>query len=103
MIDFQKLADDYGTPLYVYDAVEIRERIHRAREVFEGLNAGIVFALKANGNPALLKIMAQEGVGADVVSKGELLAAKMAGMGRLADSRPNGHNMGKPVCSQSGN
>ncbi|HNS66181.1 MAG TPA: diaminopimelate decarboxylase [Mesotoga infera] len=80
MIDFQKLANDYGTPLYVYDAVEIRERIRRAREVFKGFNAGIVFALKANGNPALLKIMAQEGVGADVVSKGELLAAKMAGM-----------------------
>jgi diaminopimelate decarboxylase len=55
MIDFQKLANDYGTPLYVYDAVEIRERIRRAREVFKGFNAGIVFALKANGNPALLK------------------------------------------------
>lgn len=110
MIDFQKLADDYGTPLYVYDAVEIRERIHRAREVFEGLNAGIVFALKANGNPALLKIMAQEGVGADVVSKGELLAAKMAGMktivwngnGKCASERDHFTNKGiNYVCIDS--
>ncbi|HNR79147.1 MAG TPA: hypothetical protein PKG85_02805 [Mesotoga infera] len=36
MIDFQKLANDYGTPLYVYDAVEIRERIRRARRSSKG-------------------------------------------------------------------
>jgi diaminopimelate decarboxylase len=80
MIDFERLAAEFGTPLYVYDANEIRKRVRFAKGVFESLNANIVFALKANGNPAILKVMAQEGIGADVVSRGELLAAKMAGM-----------------------
>lgn len=83
MIDFQKLANEFGTPLYVYDAEKIRKRIKKAKTVFEGLDAEIVFALKANNNPALLKIMAEEEIGADVVSRGELLASKMAGMNRI--------------------
>lgn len=83
MIDFCKLASDYGTPLYVYDAVEIRKRIKRAKAVFEGLDAEIFFALKANNNPLLLKIMSEQGIGADVVSRGELLAARLAGMNNV--------------------
>ena len=83
MIDFQKLANEFGTPLYVYDAQKVRKRIGRAKKVFEGLDAEIVFALKANNNPSLLKIMAAEEIGADVVSRGELLASKMAGMKRI--------------------
>lgn len=83
MIDFQKLANEFGTPLYVYDAEKIRKRIKKAKTVFEGLDAEIVFALKANNNPALLRIMAEEEIGADVVSRGELLASKMAGMKRI--------------------
>ncbi|HQN61557.1 diaminopimelate decarboxylase [Mesotoga prima] len=83
MIDFQKLANEFGTPLYVYDSEKIRKRIKKAKTVFEGLDAEIVFALKANNNPALLKIMAEEEIGADVVSRGELLASKMAGMKRI--------------------
>jgi len=61
MIDFQKLANEFGTPLYVYDAQKIRKRIAKAKKVFEGLDAEIVFALKANNNPSLLKIMAEDG------------------------------------------
>ena len=83
MIDFQKLANEFGTPLYVYDSEKIRKRIKKAKTVFDGLDAEIVFALKANNNPALLKIMAEEEIGADVVSRGELLASKMAGMNRI--------------------
>ncbi|MDD4826425.1 MAG: diaminopimelate decarboxylase [Mesotoga sp.] len=83
MIDFQKLANEFGTPLYVYDAQKIRKRIAKAKKVFEGLDAEIVFALKANNNPSLLKIMAEQEIGADVVSRGELLASKMAGMKRI--------------------
>ena len=83
MIDFQKLANEFGTPLYVYDAQKIRKRIAKAKKVFEGRDAEIVFALKANNNPSLLKIMAEQEIGADVVSRGELLASKMAGMKRI--------------------
>jgi diaminopimelate decarboxylase len=83
MIDFQKLANEFGTPLYVYDAQKIRKRIAKAKKVFEGLDAEIVFALKANNNPSLFKIIAAEELGADVVSRGELLASKMAGMKRI--------------------
>ncbi|MBF0500603.1 MAG: diaminopimelate decarboxylase [Candidatus Riflebacteria bacterium] len=78
MIDFANLASEFGTPLYVYDATEVRRRIHLARAVFEGLDAHIFFAVKANTNPALLSLIKMEGVGADVVGPGELEAAVRA-------------------------
>jgi len=77
MIDFQKLANEFGTPLYVYDAQKIRKRIAKAKKVFEGLDAEIVFALKANNNPSLLKIMAEQEIGADVVASSALMTTTM--------------------------
>ncbi len=79
-IDFSHIADLFGTPTYVYDASEIRKRIRMVCSVFKGHEFSILFALKANSNSALLRLMAEEGVGADVVSSGELVAAKRAGM-----------------------
>jgi len=79
-VDFGHIADLFGTPTYVYDASEVRRRIRMVRDVFGGHNLSILFALKANANPALLRLMAQEGIGADVVSPGELVAAERAGM-----------------------
>ena len=80
MADFTELAERFGTPLYVYDEKIVRNQIEKAKSVVEGLDYEIVFAEKANANPALLRIMAEEGIGADVVSPGEYHAAKLAGM-----------------------
>lgn len=80
MIDFTALAKKFGTPLYVYDAAVMRNQVAKAKSVVDGLDYEIVFAEKANSNPALLKIMAEMGIGADVVSPGEYHGAKLAGM-----------------------
>jgi diaminopimelate decarboxylase len=76
----EALARELGTPLYVYSARSIRRRVTQLRSVLWGLNALICYAVKANGNLALLRLMADMGVGADVVSGGELRRALAAGV-----------------------
>jgi len=76
----RKVAEEFGTPVYVYFEDVIRERARRVRETFEGLNLFPTFAVKANNNPNLIKILKEEGFGVDVVTKGELLASKIAGV-----------------------
>lgn len=76
----RKVAEEFGTPVYVYFEDVIRGRARRVRETFEGLNLFPTFAVKANNNPNLIKILKEEGFGVDVVTKGELLASKIAGV-----------------------
>lgn len=78
--DLAELARAFGTPLYLYDAEILRRQIASAREVLDGLNVQCFFAVKANGNPHLLSIIREGGFGADIVSEGELAAARRAGM-----------------------
>jgi len=80
-VPFPVIAEAVGTPVYVYS----RATLVRHAQVFrEGLAAlkdpHIAFAVKANPNIAVLKVLAQEGCGADVVSGGELTRALAAGM-----------------------
>ena len=75
------IADAVGTPVYVYS----RATLERHARVFKSAlahlpNAHIAFAIKANPNLAVLKVMQREGLGADVVSGGELARALAAGM-----------------------
>jgi diaminopimelate decarboxylase len=77
----EELAEKYPTPFYVYDEKAIREnarRIIKAFSVFPGYTEH--FAVKALPNPFILKILAEEGMGADCSSLPELLLADMAGM-----------------------
>ncbi|MCD6551037.1 diaminopimelate decarboxylase [Thermotoga sp.] len=83
METLKKAAETYGTPLYVYFEKAIRERARIVKEVFRGVNLLPTFAVKANNNPNLLTILREEGLGMDVVTKGELLAAKLAGVDPL--------------------
>lgn len=69
----------YGTPLYLYSAREIVECFGHIRTALEGIPFHIAYALKANANDALLRILLREGARADVVSAGELLLALRAG------------------------
>jgi diaminopimelate decarboxylase len=77
----EALAAEYPTPFYLYDEKAIREnarRIRRAFSAFPGYKEH--FAVKALPNPFILKILAEEGFGADCSSHTELLLAEMAGI-----------------------
>ncbi len=74
-----ELAGKYGTPLYVYSVQEIVDCYRHIRTALEGIPYHIAYALKANANDALLRVLVREGSRADVVSIGELLLALRAG------------------------
>ncbi len=79
--DLVALAAEYGTPLYVYDEATIRARVHSFIEaVADGYpgRATVCYAAKAYSAPWLLRLLAAEGLGLDVVSGGELQAAVRA-------------------------
>ncbi len=78
-----ELARRFGTPLYVYSARALREALERIRGAF-GESPEIFFPVKANGLGAILRLLASEGCGFDVVSGGELKRVEAAG---LAGSR----------------
>jgi diaminopimelate decarboxylase len=73
-----QLAEEHGTPLLVYCARTIRSQVQAYREAAPG--ALIVYGTKAFANVALLRLLAEEGVGADVSTLGELAFARAAGI-----------------------
>jgi len=79
-VDLQQLAARIPTPFHAYSASAIRQRIDELQAALAGLDATICFAVKANPNLAILQLMANAGVGADIVSVGELRRALNAGM-----------------------
>jgi diaminopimelate decarboxylase len=79
-VDVVELAERYGTPLYVTDEAVIRGNFRRYKAACQAVENDIYFAIKANGNLAILRILAQEGAGADVFSGGELELVKQAGI-----------------------
>ena len=79
-VDLQRLAERSPTPFHAYSASAIHQRIDALNTALAGLDATICFAVKANPNLAILQLMAQAGVGADIVSVGELRRALNAGM-----------------------
>jgi diaminopimelate decarboxylase len=79
-VDLDALAARLGTPLYAYSANAIRRRIGELQAALRGLDATICYAVKANSNRAILELMAAAGLGADIVSAGELQRALAAGV-----------------------
>ena len=79
---WKSLAARYGTPLWVYDAATLDARIDAWRTALP--EAHLHYAVKANGNLALLQRIARAGLGFDVVSAGELARVERAG----GDARP---------------
>jgi diaminopimelate decarboxylase len=73
-----QLADEHGTPLLVYCERTIRSQARAYREAAPG--ALVVYGTKAFANVALLRLLAEEGVGADVSTLGELAFARAAGI-----------------------
>ncbi|HUG63470.1 MAG TPA: type III PLP-dependent enzyme, partial [Methylomirabilota bacterium] len=72
------LAEEYGTPLYVYDAGAIRRAYRALAGALEGF-AKVVYSIKANPNPAIAAILVGEGAGVEVASAGEFRLALRAG------------------------
>lgn len=71
-IPLSHLAERYGTPLYVYSARAIRERLIAFDKAFRGIPHTICYSVKANSNVNILRLLARQGCGFDVVSGGEL-------------------------------
>ena len=78
-VDLVSVAAEVGTPYFVYSGRLLIETFVQFRRALKPLPGIICYALKANGNLALLKILASLGCGADVVSGGELYRALKAG------------------------
>ena len=76
-------AQRFGTPLYLYSAGTILDHYKRLDEALGGLEHLICYAVKANSNRAILRLLRDSGAGFDIVSGGELFRALKAG----ADSR----------------
>jgi diaminopimelate decarboxylase len=76
----EDLVTAYGTPLYVYSQGAIVERYRDFDRAFAGVDHLIAYSVKANGNLALLKLLGEQGAGADIVSAGELHRARLAGI-----------------------
>lgn len=75
-----RLAEELGTPLYVYSRAAVLERYRAFRDAFAEVDPLLAFAVKANGNLSVLRLLAAEGAGADIVSAGELRRALAAGI-----------------------
>jgi diaminopimelate decarboxylase len=70
----------YPTPFYAYDAAIIRARVAELADAFKGQNVSLHYAVKANDNPAVIAIAAKAGIGACLVSAGEMRRAMAGGM-----------------------
>ena len=77
-----ELAKAVGTPFYCYSEATLRRHINVFQNAFGQSDMLTAFSVKANSNLSVLKILASEGAGADVVSGGELRRARAAGIAR---------------------
>ena len=79
-VPLEKIAREIGTPYYCYSLPTLRRHIQAFEEPLKGIDHQTCFAMKANSNLAILTLMAHHGLGADVVSGGELFRALKAGI-----------------------
>jgi diaminopimelate decarboxylase len=78
-VDLARAAEQFGTPLYIYSAGTILDHVHRLDAALAPLEHLICYAVKANSNRAVLKLLVEAGAGFDIVSGGELFRAIKAG------------------------
>ena len=79
-ISAQKLSKKFNTPLYCYSYSRLKNNISNFKYHFKNINPLICFSVKSNSNIKLLREINKLGLGADVVSKGEILKALKAGI-----------------------
>ena len=78
-VDLARVAQEFGTPLYIYSAGTILDHYRRLDAALTPLDHLICYAVKANSNRAILSLFAKEGAGFDIVSGGELFRVLAAG------------------------
>ena len=78
-VDLAALAAEHGTPLYVYSAATILDHFHRLDAALAGVDHEVAYAVKANSNLSVLRLLATAGAGFDIVSGGELFRVIQAG------------------------
>ena len=78
-MDLEQVASEFGTPLYVYSAGTILDHYRRLRRALREIDPLICYAVKANSNGAILRLLKDEGAGFDIVSGGELFRVLKAG------------------------
>ena len=79
-IKAQDIAKKFGTPIYCYSYKQLKENISNFKKNFKSFSPLICFAIKSNTNVNLIKEIKKFGLGADVVSMGELMMALKAGV-----------------------
>jgi len=79
-VDLQRLADSFGTPAYIYSEHMLTRNAEIMKQVFIDRGIHVSYAMKANGNPAILKLFKAYGIGVDIVSAGELQLAEQVGL-----------------------
>src|SRR6056297_2570875 len=75
----KQTAEEYGTPFHIYDQKVIIERLKRLISAFDWIDFKEYFAIKANPNPHILKIMKEQNCGVDAATVSEIKLAEMAG------------------------
>ncbi|ATF19623.1 diaminopimelate decarboxylase [Phaeobacter gallaeciensis] len=75
-----EIAAAVGTPFYLYSTATLLRHFHLFDDALKGMDHLVCYAMKAASNQAILKTLAQAGAGMDVVSQGEYLRAKAAGV-----------------------
>jgi len=79
-IKVQNIAQKFGTPSYCYSYKKLKENINNFKKSFKSFSPLICFAIKSNTNLELIREIQKSGLGADVVSMGELMLALKAGV-----------------------
>ncbi|MGE3153301.1 MAG: diaminopimelate decarboxylase [Nitrospiraceae bacterium] len=79
-VPVSRIIKEYGTPCFVYSHASLLRQYRAYNSAFSGIPHIIAFAMKANSNLAILRLMAKEGSGVDIVSGGELFRALRSGV-----------------------
>jgi len=79
-VKIEDIAKKFGTPSYCYSYFELKKNINNFKKNFKSFSPLICFAIKSNTNVNLIKEIQKFGLGADVVSMGELMMALKAGI-----------------------
>ncbi len=79
-VSLDKVADQVGTPCYVYSAEAFLKPLKEFQKGLRGLDHTVCFAVKSNSSLAVIRLLSQAGAGVDLVSGGELYRAELAGL-----------------------
>jgi len=78
-VPLERIAAEFQTPVFVYSRAALEHNLRFLQEIFQPFGIELLYAVKANPNPHLLRLIRQAGLGADIVSGGELYLCQRAG------------------------